>query len=132
MPSGRLLLAGTFPANTCLLDILGSRHADLADPDVVRLWGTATLLPGGSGGSTRVMLAGGADHTRDHAPHGAPASASVRTFDERAPEKGWTTAVGNLRIGRQSHNTVVLPGRGAGDRGRGQPRPRGRHRRRPG
>ncbi len=109
MPSGRLLVAGTFPANTYLLDVLGSDHADLVDPDVVRLWGTATLLPGDADGPGRVMLAGGADHTRQHAPYGAPASASVRTFDERAPTRGWTTAVGDLRIGRQSHNTVILP-----------------------
>ncbi len=92
---------------------------DGIDPE--RVWGTGVLLPGGTGGSTRVMQLGGAVPPSD--------STSVRTtevFDEANPSAGWDPAP-SMQIGRGHHNTVLLPdgsmvtvGGGVGSRGGSQ------------
>ena len=68
-----------------------------------RIWGTAVPLPGGTGGSTKIMALGGS--TVDEM---LPSSNTTEVFDETNPSSGWTYA-SPMNIGRGHANTVLLP-----------------------
>ena len=104
MPSGRALIAGQEPMETWFLNRPGHDGAlswsPLAPFSHVRIYGTGVLLPGGPQGSTKVMKIGGGSDTT--------AKGSVEVFDESRPQDGWQPAP-SMQLGRQSHNTVLLP-----------------------
>ncbi len=68
-----------------------------------RIWGTAVPLPGGTGGSTKIMALGGSTFEET-----LPSNATTEVYDEAKPELGWQTAP-SLNIGRGHANTVLLP-----------------------
>ena len=101
MPSGRTLVAGPEAADTWF--ITGGARAPLLWQDVPNLpsWRTfasGVLLPGGTNGSTRVMLIGG----------GSTAVKTSVIFDETNASAGWQQGP-PLNVARSHHNTVLLP-----------------------
>ena len=68
-----------------------------------RIWGTAVPLPGGTGGSTKIMALGGS--TFEEA---LPSNATTEVYDEAKPQLDWQTAP-PMNIGRGHANTVLLP-----------------------
>ena len=125
MPSGRVMVAGPFPEDTWFLRPPGPGNVFGWDPipnmPRDRVWGTAVLMPGGTGGSTEVMQLGGA------APGTGPGSETAvnttETLDEASAGSGWA-ATPSMNVGRGHHNTVLLPdgsmvtvGGGVGARG---------------
>ncbi len=112
MPSGRVLVAGPEPTDSWFFRLSGIGALSWEDaPNPLRhTWGTGVLLPGGTGGSTRVELIGGVD--RDSLPDSGSSTPlpTTETFDEANPQAGWTAAP-PLNNGRAHHNTVLLPDR---------------------
>ncbi len=110
MPSGRVMVAGPFPEDTWFLRPPGPGNVFSWDPILNmardRVWGTAVLMPGGTGGSTKVMQLGGA------APGTGPGSETAvnttETLDEANAGSGWAGAP-SMNVGRGHHNTVLLP-----------------------
>jgi hypothetical protein len=109
MPSRRMLMVSAYPRDTFWLDPFapgGLRVTDLPDHDQAREWSSAVLMPGGTAGSTRVAVIGGADIDTG----AKQATAATIVFDEADPGAGWQRgAISPLNVGRQSHNTVILP-----------------------
>ena len=104
MPSGRTLVAGPFKNDSWFVNAPGPSNTyswtDAPNLPIDHLWGTAVLMPGGTGGSTRVMEVGGFSD-------GAP-SRVTETFDEANTGLGWRAAP-SLNIARAHHNTLLLP-----------------------
>jgi hypothetical protein len=112
MPSGRVLVAGPEPSDSWFfaLSRIGALSWEDAPNPTRHTWGTGVLLPGGTNGSTRVALIGGAD--KDALPDSGTSTPlpGVETFDEANPAAGWTAAP-PMNRGRAHHNTVQLPDR---------------------
>ena len=111
MPSGRMLIAGPFPGDSWFLNPPGASSFTWQDaPNLPRdrLWGTAVLLPGGPGGSTRVMGLGGSSPATITSTTTDLAVPSTEVFDESAAGAGWQPAPA-MKVGRGHHNTVLLP-----------------------
>ena len=105
MPSGRAMVAGPFPEDTWFLDPAGPSSSfteNYPNMPTDRLWGTAVLMPGGTGGSTQVMQLGGSTTTS------TPSVATTQIFDEANPAAGWQ-ARASMQVPRGHHNTVLLP-----------------------
>ena len=104
MPSGRTLVAGPFKNDSFFVNAPGPSNTyswtDAPNLPIDHTWGTAVLMPGGPGGSTRVMEVGGYSD-------GAP-SKVTETFDEANSGLGWRAAP-SLNIARAHHNTLLLP-----------------------
>ena len=80
-----------------------------------RIWGTAVPLPGGTGGSTKIMALGGS--TFDEA---LPSNATTEVYDEAQPGLGWQTdSVDEHRPRPRQHRAAArrLDGRGRRRRG---------------
>ena len=111
MPSGRMLIAGPFPGDSWFLNSPGASSFTWQDaPNLPRdrLWGTAVLMPGGPGGSTRVMGLGGSSPATITSTTTDIAVPSTEVFDESATSTGWQPAPA-MKVGRGHHNTVLLP-----------------------
>ena len=112
MPSGRIMVGGPFPEDTWFLNSPGPSNsyswADLPNMATDRLWGTGLLMPGGPGGSTRVMQLGGSNPPTTTSTTTDIATATTEVFDEANPGLGWRAA-SSMQIGRGHHNTVLLP-----------------------
>lgn len=112
MPSGRTLVAGPNPADSWFFSVTGEPPVfaweDAPDTSVVRSWGSGVLLPGGTGGSTRVALIGGTTVDALVETGSSTPLASGETFDEGGG--GWEPFA-PLNIARAHHNTVLLPDR---------------------
>jgi hypothetical protein len=111
MPSGRMLVAGPFPGDSWFMDRPGATSFtwhDVTNLARDRLWGTAVLMPGGPGGSTRVMELGGSAPETITSTTTEPAVNTTEVFDEAAESAGWQ-ATSSMNIGRGHHNTVLLP-----------------------
>ena len=106
MPSGRTMVAGPFPEDTWFLNPPGPSNSytwqDYPNVPTDRLWGTAVLMPGGTGGSTQVMQLGGSTTST------STSVATTDVFDEANPALGWRAAP-SMQVGRGHHNTVLLP-----------------------
>ncbi len=112
MPSGRVLVGGPFPEDTWFLNPPGTANSfgwqDLPATARDRLWGTGVLMPGGAGGSTRVMQLGGSAPATSTPTTTDIAVATTEIFDEANPGLGWRSAP-SMQVGRGHHNTVLLP-----------------------
>ena len=86
MPSGRTMVAGPFPEDTWFLNPPGPSNSytwqDYPNVPTDRLWGTAVLMPGGTGGSTQVMQLGGSTTST------STSVATTDVFDEANPVPG--------------------------------------------
>ncbi len=104
MPSGRTLVAGPFKNDSWFVNAPGPSNtftwSDVPNLPIDHLWGPAVLMPGGPGGSTRVMQVGG--YSND-----AP-TAVTEIFDEANSGLGWRAAP-SLKVARAHHNTMLLP-----------------------
>jgi len=111
MPSGRTLVAGPYPSDSWFMNTPGTSSFSWQDaPGTARdrLWGTGVLMPGGPGGSTRVMqLGGSAPPTVDSSTTDIAVN-TTETFDEANQGLGWRAAP-SMNVGRAHHNTVLLP-----------------------
>ena len=100
------MVAGPFPEDTWFLNPPGPSSSyswqDYPNMPTTRLWGTAVLIPGGTGGSTQVMQLGRLHH------HLHPSVATTQIFDEANPAAGWQ-AKSSMQVPRGHHNTVLLP-----------------------
>ena len=112
MPSGRVLVAGPEPSDSWFFSLnrIGALSWEDAPNPTRHTWGTGTLLPGSTSGSTRVALIGGVDRASLPDTGSSTPLPGVQTFDEANPGAGWTTAP-PLNHGRAHHNTVQLPDR---------------------
>ena len=105
MPSGRTLIAGPAAEDSWFLNSVNQNPftwSPVANLRRQHSWGTTVLLPGGAGGSTKVMALGGSNWTDD------PSSPAAEMFDESNAGPGWQVATSNV-IGRGHANTVLLP-----------------------
>jgi hypothetical protein len=61
MPSGRTLIAGPYQVDSFYLSVGSTSYTTASVPNLLseRYWGTAVLMPGGTGGSKTVMATGG-------------------------------------------------------------------------
>ena len=118
MPSGHGLVAGPWTIDTWRFEPPGAppqlSFEDRANTAFSRVWGTAVLMPGGTGGSPEVMQIGGSDKpTADGAGTDPVATDSVSVYDERDDDAGWqdsdAIATGSLNVARSHANTVLLP-----------------------
>ena len=105
MPSGRAFVVGPQQHQTWFMnDWTGSLGwAPAAEMSKRRIWGTAVPLPGGTGGSTKIMALGGSTFEET-----LPSNATTEVYDEAQPGLGWQTAP-SMNIGRGHANTVLLP-----------------------
>mgnify|MGYP000167913817 CR=1 FL=1 len=103
MPDGRVLLAGPGRRDSAILD-RKFRWTDLALPSQDRIGGTATLLPSGPEGSSRVVQAGG--HPAGRLP--ATSTETAEVLDASAKRPRWRRFA-SLNLARSNHNTVLLP-----------------------
>jgi len=112
MPSGRVLVAGPEPSDSWFFSLnrIGALFWEDAPNPTRHTWGTGTLLPGSTSGSTRVALIGGVDRASLPDTGSSTPLPGVQTFDEANQGAGWTTAP-PLNHGRAHHNTVQLPDR---------------------
>ena len=112
MPSGRVLVAGPEPSDSWFFSLnrIGALSWEDAPNPTRHTWGTGTLLPGSTSGSTRVALIGGVDRASLPDTGSSTPLPGVQTFDEANPGAGWATAP-PLNHGRAHHNTVQLPDR---------------------
>jgi hypothetical protein len=111
VPGGKLLLAGPGRTDTALLDTASWTWRDVTDLPVRREWGSATLLPGGPGGPTKLMLNGGSNTAADYS--NAPATNTSLVADIPSllanPTGGvWQPGPSQVR-GRSHLNTTILP-----------------------
>lgn len=110
MPSGRTFVAGPFAVDTWFMHDPGASNrwgwTDAANTARSRLYGAAVLMPGGPGGSTRVMQLGGSAPPTVTSTTTDLAVRSTEVFDEASP--GWRAASA-MNVGRGHHNTVLLP-----------------------
>lgn len=103
MPSGRVLAAGPELSVSGYFngaDASTYSWSDFPDAALHRKWGSAVLMPGGPGGSSRVMQLGGAGYGQSQS------TATTEVFDEAT--NAWT-AGSNMQVARGHHNTVLLP-----------------------
>jgi hypothetical protein len=102
MPSGRTLVAGPGANDSWAVNPIGTPPAfswsDIPG-DGWRFWGTGVLMPGGTSGSTKVMLINGSDNV---------VTTTTAVYDEANPGQGWKAA-SPTQIARGHHNTVLLP-----------------------
>ena len=112
MRSGRTLVAGPDVQDSWFVG--AGATAPLSWQDVPnlparRLYASGVLLPGGTTGSTRVLLVGGstAAKTSDRWPDVEPSRSSV-VLDETNASAGWRAGP-PLVTARAHHNTVLLP-----------------------
>ena len=112
LPSGRTLTAGPYPTDTWFLNAPGTNNVfswgDAPNMARDRLWGTAVLVPGGPGGSTRVMELGGSAPPTVGSTTTDIAVPTSEVFDEANPGLGWQAGA-SMNVGRGHHNTVLLP-----------------------
>lgn len=105
MPSGRGLVAGDQRVDSWFLNRPSTPTAlswtDAPDAARNHYAGTAVLVPGGTGGSTRVWQIGG------QGTAGA-ASTTSEQFDETNGAAGWRPGA-SLNVARMNFNTVLLP-----------------------
>ena len=118
MPSGHGLVAGPWGIDTWRFDPPGTppqfSFEDIPNAASSRVWGTAVLVPGGTGGSPEVMQIGGSDKPFDDDLGVDPlAVKSVSVYDERDSDARWrdsdSLANGSLNVERSHANTVLLP-----------------------
>jgi hypothetical protein len=105
MPDGRTLIAGPAREDSWFLDNVNQNPflwSNVDDLDQPHSWGTSVLMPGGVGGSTKVMALGGSDWTE------TPSSPATELIDVGTPGATWKPAKSNV-IGRGHANTVLLP-----------------------
>jgi hypothetical protein len=104
MPDGKVMIAGADPSAWAFTGITdsGFTWTDMPDLSRQRAWGSTVLVPGGVGGSSKLLALGGTDYS------GTFASASSETFDEANPATGWKAAPSSV-YGRGHANTVLLP-----------------------
>ena len=98
---------GPFAEDTWFLNPAGRRRTVLGRTSRTwqadRVWGTAVLMPGGTGGSTQVMQLGGSSTTSS----GASVNAQPRSSTRQARAGLARSPVDEDRRGH--HNTVLLP-----------------------
>lgn len=100
LPNGKIFtVSPDGPAAT--LNLSGYRWIPHANMGIARAYGCYVLLPGGPGGSYRVMASGGSHHA-------GTAHASNQIFDAKRPLDGWRT-VAPMPEARIFHNLVILP-----------------------
>jgi PKD repeat protein len=78
------------------------------DLTIRRTWASGVLMAGGTEGSTRVALIGGADYEALLDTGTSTPLASTETFDEQNPDAGWLPGP-SLNVPRAHQNTVLLP-----------------------
>ena len=106
MPSGRAFVVGPQQHQTWFLNSWTGGPLNWTEAPHLskrRLWGTAVPLPGGTGGSSRIMMLGGSTFEET-----LPSNPTSEFFDETRPDLGWQTAP-SMNIGRGHANTVLLP-----------------------
>jgi hypothetical protein len=111
MPSGRALVAGPFPEDTWMMNSPGASSFGWSNyPNLQRdrLWGSAVLLPGGAGGSTKVMGLGGSAPPSITSTTTDIAVGTTEVFDEATSSAGFKPA-SSMNVGRGHLNTVLLP-----------------------
>jgi hypothetical protein len=111
MPSGRTLVAGPFPEDSWFMNSPGATSfswTDVPNPARDRLWGTAVLMPGGPGGSSRVMGLGGSAPPTITSTTTDLAVRTTEVLDEANSDPRWQPA-SSMNVGRGHHNTVLLP-----------------------
>ena len=111
MPSGRTMVAGTVPRGHLVPQPTGRVEqlhvAGLPEQLPRPALGHRVLVPGGTGGSTRVMQLGGS------APPTIPLRPPTRGADDRGLRRGkplgrLAGATPSMQVGRGHHNTVLL------------------------
>jgi hypothetical protein len=108
LPDGRALLVSPRNYESAILNPASWSWTDIPDAAVSRQYGygSGVLLPGGPGGSYRVMLLGGGDDESPSYPNAGTASTEV--FDASNPSAGWSPRA-SLPQARRNLNTVILP-----------------------
>jgi hypothetical protein len=111
MPSGRVLVAGPQRQDSWFFESRAGDAFSWEDaPDLAtrRTWASGVLMPGGTEGSSRVELIGGADYEALLDSGTSTPLASTEIFDEQNPGAGWTAGP-SLNVARAHQNTVLLP-----------------------
>jgi hypothetical protein len=118
MKSGRMMVAGPDRSDSWFLhdpvsdwggDLTGNWD-DIQDPSLRRVWGSAVLVPGGPGGSTKVEEIGGSNPIQSNgSTAGGEATNTTESFDESNGSSGQWTSEKSMNVARSHLNTVLLP-----------------------
>ena len=121
MPDGRLLLGGSEPGESALLDparlsnAAGAAPAWTNLPDIAgpyRYSASAVLLPAGPAGSSRVAILGGLQVVSPPSTNPVPARRDAELIDTRSIAPAWhgdDSVVPPLNTARSYFNVVLLP-----------------------
>ena len=112
VPGGKLLLAGPGPSDTALLNTSTWTWQDVTNLPFRREWGSATLLPSGPAGPTRLMLNGGSNPAGDYANASATNTSLVANIPALLanPTAPGVWQAGPPQVRARSHlNTTILP-----------------------